>query len=412
MRKQAKIQQLGMSLVEVLVALVIGLCVTLAVTSVMSVSEGFKRTSTSINDINRTGSFALYQIDKLVRSAGSGFSQITQFSSPSFTFGCKLNASKNSTQIWPATAELAAPFQTVRATLGAYRLAPVIIASGLANGGTGSDVIITMAGSAGFGEIPIKTMQPTNSSIPLSNTIGYRANDFLLLIEPHAAAIAASGVNPAIPEVISSCLLEQVSSSYVANVVPLALGGTFYNATGVDKNLSGYSTGMTPAIVLAMGAKPAFNLLAVGDNNTLFNFDMLNDDPAAVPRIAADDVLELRAVYGIDTSLTGTGVMSWVRPSVSPYRAIDLLDGSAAAGERIRGIKAIRVGLVMKSPLKEKINSTTNAPVSAATLTLFSDLEPASAGITYTRNLNSDERNFRYRVFEANIPVRNLIMSK
>ncbi len=104
--------------------------------------------------------------------------------------------------------------------------------------------------------------------------------------------------------------------------------------------------------------------------------------------------------------------MSWVRPSVSPYRAIDLLDGSAAAGERIRKIKAIRIGLIMKSPLKEKINSTTNIPVSAATLTLFSDLEPASAGITYTRNLNSDERNFRYRVFEAIIPVRNLIMSK
>jgi type IV pilus assembly protein PilW len=403
--------QSGIGLIEILIALVIGLCVTLAVTSVMSVSEGFKRTSTSVNDINRTGSFAMYQIDKNIRSAGSGFSQLPQFISPSFTFGCKLNASKNSTQIWPTTTELQAPFQTVVSTLGSYRLAPVIIGAGLANGGTGSDVIITMSGSAGFGETPSKTMRPAASSIPLANTIGYRANDFLLIIEPRVPAVPAQGATAAIPEVISSCLVEQVSSSYVANATPLSLAGTYYTATGADRALINYSEGKIPAIVVAMGAKPSFNLLGVGANNTLFSYDLLTGDPAAAPNIVADDVLELRAVYGVEENAATPGVLTWKKPSVSPYTTAALLDGSPAAGERIRSIKAIRIGLIMKSPLKEKLNSTGTA-VSDTSLSLFSDLEASTTGITYTRTLSVDEQNFRYRVFETLIPIRNLLLSK
>lgn len=81
--------QSGLSLVELMVAMVIGLIVSLAVFSVLQTFEGRKRSTTSVNDIDQAGNYALYTLDKLLRSAGSGLSQ-----SDGAMFGCTLSASK------------------------------------------------------------------------------------------------------------------------------------------------------------------------------------------------------------------------------------------------------------------------------------------------------------------------------
>jgi prepilin-type N-terminal cleavage/methylation domain-containing protein len=65
----------GMSLIELMVALLIASIVTLAIFAVMSTFEGRKRTTTSVNDANQAGNYAMHLLDKLVRSAGSGFVQ-------------------------------------------------------------------------------------------------------------------------------------------------------------------------------------------------------------------------------------------------------------------------------------------------------------------------------------------------
>ena len=49
--------QLGMTLVELLVAMAIGLGITLAVTSLLIMGENHKRTTTSTNDAEQTGVF-------------------------------------------------------------------------------------------------------------------------------------------------------------------------------------------------------------------------------------------------------------------------------------------------------------------------------------------------------------------
>ncbi|WP_394779276.1 PilW family protein [Undibacterium sp.] len=393
MRSSKTFYQAGMTLVEIMIALVIGLVVTLAVMSVMSVSEGRKRTTTSANDMSQSGAFALYQIDKLIRSAGSGFGQLPQYKPAVFPLGCKLNASKGGAQIWPGTTTLQSPFDTVSKN---YRLAPIIITKGAA---TASDVLITMAGSSGYGEIPIRlNATPAAPSISMATTFSFNANDFVLLYEPTSPA---------------SCLLEQVATSFVANSTPLTLGGTFYTTNGVDRNLGNFSVA---AVAVNLGQKPAFNLLAVGSNYTLYNFDLINSDPTATPNIVADGVYDLRAVYGIDAA-NGTlpGPITWVSPGTSPYTSAELMDGSAAAAARLQTIKAIRIGLIMRSPLLEKEIPKAGGgtqPVSPATFTLFSDLETATPGITYTKNVAAADRNYRYRVFETLIPVRNLMLSR
>src|SRR5450830_1206747 len=107
-------KQAGVTLIELMVVLVIGLVVSLAIFGVMTASEGRKRTTTSVNDIDQSANYGLYQMDKLIRSAGTGFTQAyTQ------TYGCELLAIKNTVAILPQPAgtDLPKPFSAAYANI-------------------------------------------------------------------------------------------------------------------------------------------------------------------------------------------------------------------------------------------------------------------------------------------------------
>ena len=112
------VRQRGLTLIELMVGILISMILALAVFLVLSRSEGFKRTTTSVNDINQTGNYAMYTLDKWVRSSGSGFQQAA-----AYAFGCPLHAAHSGTQILPRTNALPAPFASVN-TSGIFRLAP------------------------------------------------------------------------------------------------------------------------------------------------------------------------------------------------------------------------------------------------------------------------------------------------
>jgi len=91
--------------------------------SSLSVFEGRKRTSTSVNDINQAGNWAAYTLDKWVRSAGSGFAD-----GDGKAFNCVLRANRNGTKILPRTAALPAPFASVSTgTANYFKLIPLLI---------------------------------------------------------------------------------------------------------------------------------------------------------------------------------------------------------------------------------------------------------------------------------------------
>ena len=82
--------QRGLTLIELMVAIVIGLVVVLAATNVLVIGESYKRTTNSNNDTSQSGAFAAYTLDRALRSAGSGFSQAWDQG----IFGCQLSASR------------------------------------------------------------------------------------------------------------------------------------------------------------------------------------------------------------------------------------------------------------------------------------------------------------------------------
>jgi type IV pilus assembly protein PilW len=362
-----KTAQQGFSLIELMVSVAIGLIVTLAITGVLVAGEQRKRTSTSVNDINQTGAYLSYLLDKAVRSAGSGFSERSQA-----VFGCAVKASRNGTPILPAA--LPAPFTSFNLPV---RMAPVVIGKGRSQSRQ-DDVLMVMAGNGGFAESAIKVSPglADGSSLNLPNTLTFQNQDLLLL--------AGNG---------GDCLVTQVNGTPAAGTQQLALGGTYFSA-----GVAAFDAG---SLVIPIGNEasrpPQFRLFGVGANNTLFSHDLLQVS-GNVPAPVAEGVVRLHARYGVDTD--GNGALdAWV-DAVGAFSPEALLDGSETARDNLRSIVAVRVGLVLRTSLPER------DVVAPETLELFQDLPD---GIRQTFTVGNDGANFRHRTAEITIPVRNAL---
>lgn len=436
----------GFSLIELLVAMVIGLVVTLAVTSVLIRSEGSKRSSTSVNEINQTGAYTAFVLDRVIRSAGSGFSQRW-----SEVYGCLLDVTKvvvppatpplptGAVLPIPATIAASSAFRSLTASPLPIRLAPLIIGKDLANTtGTGGevrgDVLLVMAGSAGVGESPqpVNPTGVTNSRVVLTNTVGYRTDDLVLLADTS----------------IASCMMQQVkfTSDPPAGTVPpgspsgpggstdgeLPFGNPaasdgYYKAAGnTGVNLTTYgSTGSTVALQMGSATtnRPQFFAYAVGENRTLYSYDLLNPLPSGGvdnrPDTAiADNVVEMRAVYGLDTTSPPDGIIDEWRPATGNFAASALTNGTAASRSRLRQIIAVRVGLILRTSLQERSAATTaSGPMAqetfqqptTASLTLFEGLTDVNGGsLSYTRSVTGGDALYRYRPVDITIPLRNV----
>ncbi|MEC5216642.1 type IV pilus assembly protein PilW [Actimicrobium sp. GrIS 1.19] len=393
----------GFSLVELMVAVTIALVMSLAIFSTLATSEGKKRTITATNDVEQVGTFASYQLDKTLRSAGSGFSQAW-----AFTYGCLLKATQTGPGlILPFQGGMKAPFTALNTTLGGqYRLAPLIIVKdatspNITGAGHKSDALIVMSGSAGYGEVPtLFTVPPVGLQLTLKNTVAFQANDLVLISD----VAGASGP--------SDCMIEQVKSTFVGGGAPAALplDTSRYSGNPISgSNLTGYSS-TSLASNLGSGTlanAPTFAILGVGDNNTLLSYDLLQMTAYDTPVAVADGIFEMHALYGIDTNNDGA-VDSWVDPGVAPYNAANLESGTSASQGLLRNIKAVRVGLILRTSLPERTPTGSAAPASTGPLLLFNDL-PAS--LRYSRALTGAEKNFRYRTVEMTIPLRNALLN-
>jgi len=73
MRRQSNsIRSAGFTLIEVMIALLIGMIGLVVMMQTFAVSEGFKRTATAGTDAQVNGSVALYMLEREIRTAGYG----------------------------------------------------------------------------------------------------------------------------------------------------------------------------------------------------------------------------------------------------------------------------------------------------------------------------------------------------
>ena len=392
----------GFSLIELLVSMVIALVVTLAITSVLIRSEGSKRSTTSVNDVSQTGAYIAFVMDRTIRSAGSGFSQNWNDS-----FGCVIDASKNNAPILPLPAALPIPFAAVPLQV---RLAPIVIGKGMADTGgqVRGDVITVMASASGASDQP-QTVLPSPfvpGTARITNTLGYQNDDLVLVADQGLTTTPNKG-----------CMLQQVAAAGGVVGDQLNFAGAVYSRDNGSNVGLGELVGSTSPVAIQMGTVPAaagassnppqMLLYGVGDNNTLFSFDLLRVAGNTTAPVA-DGVVEMRALYRVDTTASPAGsVDTWVDPGVgaSGFTFNQLTGGTTtaqltAAQQQLRRIGAVRIGLILRTSLQER--DLVNQP--GTTLTLFGDLPPI---LQQTRVLAGNELYFRYRTVEFTVPLRN-----
>ena len=459
--------QRGLTIIELMVGLLVGMIVSIVLFSTLSVFEGRKRTSTSVSDVNQSGNWAAYQIDKWVRSAGSGFAE-----ADGVIYGCKLKVYKAGAQILPLSSPaiaLPAPFASVNSgSAKTFRVVPLMIYPGgsgdsTTGSSTASDALIIMGSTSPLGgagtQLQAKFLSGSPPNLTLLSARGFAANDLLLIVNVDPNNLSAG------------CMVQQVNSAYVfPPLIPQALKlnntGSYYDsadltpsspllpATGFDYDATSYnpndqstwctSTGTSgkcdsssKLAVFNLGTidlasttnnPPVFLVLGVGSYNTLVGYDLFQyQSPGAIFPIS-DGVWEMHALYGVDAVGSGTGpgkVTNWVTPTdqtglctwctYSPA-SLTATDASgkvtATALKAIRSIKAVRIALVMRTSLPEKSavsNKAASGPscssADGTTLAYFCDTAAAA-----TRSLTGSEQNYRYRVIETVIPLRNGLM--
>jgi type IV pilus assembly protein PilW len=156
-------------------------------------------------------------------------------------------------------------------------------------------------------------------------------------------------------------------------------------------------------------------MFAVGPNNALYNYDLMQVGGNELP--VADGVVEMRAIYGLDTGSPPNGVVdSWV-DATGNYAATNLLNGTAASQKLLRQIVAVRLGFFMRTSLQERAPSSVNNPEgfllpNNTTLTLFADaVDVNGASLAQTRVLTGNDLFYRWRPIEVTVPLINVLIA-
>lgn len=373
----------GFTLVELMVGLLISLLCTLAMFKAFAGFEGQKRTTTSGNDAQQNGSYSLFQLERQIRSAGSGFTQGNRYN----LWGCAITAYSGSTQRLPL-AKGATPPKPFDAFPGNLRAIPVLIQSG----GTGPDTIAVVAGNPA-----VRTFKTKVASTPDSSTVAIDStSDNVTGIDNSDYLLGSDSTG-------NDCTLARAASvDHTADKITLAAADS--PTSGLTKAFTGQG------YLFDLGTKPAFSLFGVDtSNNTLVSYDLLQRDSSNVTSIA-EGIVQVKALYGIDD---GAGSLTWVLPTGD--WAIDKLTKDATtAASAYSKIKAVRVAVVAQSLLPERAPPAGAAGAgidpgykNSGSLTLFGD----TADISLHINVVTQEQ-YRYKVYDTTIPVRGSFISK
>ena len=379
-----------MTMIELLVAMVIGLGVTLAVASLLVAGENHKRTTTSTNDAEQTGAYASYALDRALRSAGSALTQSADLG----VFACRLNV-YNGSQLLPRNS-FPAPFAAnfLPGAAANLRVAPLLIGYHMSDNNT-SDVLVVMGGSGAAGGVPrANNAAGTPPSLILQNTVGFSAGDLLLVSN---SALTAP----------QDCLLEEVQTPTNSTTVTLGTAAPYYyTANGVATNLSTLAGDVTSTYITPLGNANAnnvqFQMFGVDANYTLYSYDLLQNQlkvqgigaDASLP--IADGVVRMNAIYGV----VNGGVQGWANPFQTPgYDIATVMTTSAT----MKSIIAVRVALLVRGEYYDK------KAVSPASFTFFNGLKDFNGNVL-TQIVNVPDQHYRYRVFEFTVPLRNMLI--
>ena len=357
----------GLSLIELMVAVVIGLVGVLVIFQVFAVSESYRRTTTSGGDAQQNGAVGMYTLERELRQGGWGFNT-------SLAVGCDVLA-------WESSIGVIATFPMV----------PARILTGPANGsdtievnyGSQSDMVVPSS------LLPAATLTDPTAPYSVSNIYGFyqqpgnRGGNVILVVE--------TGRN---------CTLAQVTDMQ---------GGDASNVIRHDANVTGTThnrpgglaqTYTNAGAVYNLGARPSHNVYAITGGNLTLTPGL----STTAPTIVAEGIVQMRAQYGKDDGLNNGTV------TLGTYAANDgVVDGWSTAQPTTQAqwgqVLAVRVGLVARSASPERGNVQQGV---CDTTTVA----PSWMGGNFDLSADPNWRCYRYKVFQTTVPLRNMLWSQ
>lgn len=365
-------RQAGVTLIELMVGVVIGLLATLVIAQVAQVYEAKKRNTTAGNDAQVNGALALNTLQRDLQAGGYGLTS-------GGGVGCAIKGRFNTTAY-------------------DWTLAPVRIVQ---NADTHLPVSlqILMSSNTQF-SLPMRVFEDHlrngtefilgSTSSDLTN-VGNKVGDLMMAVP----AAVDSTSTCALFTVTRVCTAIVSGSCTVANSVQHAVDASApWNQDGTDATRSRFPGTLATSTAYASGSY-LVNLGSLIDRTYSINSNTLqlvsfNSASPASPTTEQlyADIVNLQAVYGRDTSPTADKVVD-VWDNATPTTP----DGWSR-------VTAVRVALVARSTQYEKDIVTATQP------TWTPD---GSTATTIQVNHLNDWQHYRYRVFEVVVPLRNIL---
>lgn len=375
MRAFRMTRQRGFGLVELMVGMVIGLLVTVIIYQVLSTFEGVRRTTTSSAGAQVNGAFSLAAIERDIRAAGWGLPSAD-------VIRCNVYQTyhDNGTTFGPVPG---------------FPQTPVRIVDG-GNGPGASDTITVLWGSSLRANVRNVLVQNVQTNPPGTSVDELQATTDV--------GVSSTGGFVWLTDDLGTCTLVRVTGSSPSATPPASVILTHTPAAGTT-SMPNYNA--TAAWMSGQGWQTAFNtnprIYDVGaltqrvfsvTNDTLQSQDYFSS--SALTELSSN-VVALKAQYGISAA-GAQNVIAWVS-------ATNGAGGTWAtpALADFKRIKAIRVAVVVRSPLKER----PAAGGACAITTTAPSTWPGGPAIDLSND--ADWQCYRYRVFQTVVPLRNVL---
>ena len=350
----------GFSLVEVMVALVIGMIAVLVVMQVARMSEGQKRTTTGAGDAQSSAALAMYSVQRDIKQAGYGMTSLG-------VFGCPLTLPTASNHQLAALAPITINPPVTDVVAGDANTDTLLVVYGGGVGAPEGDSIVSV-GPVG-----------TNQRIGLLSPSNFRVGEFVF-----AAPKAPT----------NGCALKM-------NAIG-AVEATSITVPDIDAT--------EDMALFGFGTRPRIVAYAIrGGNLTVCDYMQGNCSTACETgnatcnanwAVVAQGIVSLRAQYGRDdvAPLDGS-VDTW--DQTTPANTSGNQEAYAGAWA---AISAVRLALVTRNSQPDRDVVTSDQPIwTGSTGTGSAPIKLVPDGDT-----SEDWKHFRYQVYEAIVPLRNL----
>ncbi|RZJ02309.1 MAG: hypothetical protein EOP39_22805 [Rubrivivax sp.] len=381
-RHAARLLQRGLSIMELMVGITIGMITVVVIFQVLTASDARTRSTAAGGDAQMTGTVAMYALDRDIKLGGMGFGTGTA----AYT-GCTVQAYNS---------DLATPDFT-------FAFMPVQIVQGAAGVGAEIDEVNVLYSNSQYFVAAQNLDASTSSTKRLRSRAGFQLGDLMVVAgkQSSTAATECALLEVTVNNNPDNLTIGHTQAAY-ARFYPNVENPSETSRTPTFNKSTGFGPALTEGSVFNLGPRPHRTEWRITDGrrltqrNSLFSSDVVD---------VGEGVVNLQAQYGVDGANAGT-----------LDNIITDAEWTVTAPSDVTRLRAIRVAILVRSqqfevPLTDAggtaVSITPDAPTWSGGTFAMINLD-GSAGSTSPGGA-IDWRNYRYRVYESVIPLRNMI---